>query len=303
MSKKEVKFPIAAVFSTLNVLIGLINIFVTYTTYTRIIGIPMSEVHRAVAWSILSLVPSILLTFVLFMRKRGPLLWITLGLELGIWLYSLCTFAFHFEFFLSVYNLIYMGIRIIPVVNWLLLLLFAVFQDRKDESGAAKLFQKIWFIPGILSVFNAFGGILGRGGANLLINIVSNLLVSIPMAFLLAWWLTHPYKKEKPVYQMPIAQPYGQPVYQSVGTFDAAQKVICINCGRELLSDELFCAGCGTRRPEQLRAEPDHAEQKVFCSGCGRELPPDEDFCGACGTKCPVDKASGHTEHGGHIDL
>ena len=158
MKKKEVKFPIAAVFSTLNVLIGLINIFVTYTTYTRIIGIPTSEVHRAVAWSVLSLVPSILLTIVLFMRKRGMLLWITLGLELGIWLYSLCTFAFHFEFFLSVYNLIYMGIRIIPVVNWLLLLLFAVFQDRKDESGAAKLFQKIWFIPGILSVFNAFGG-------------------------------------------------------------------------------------------------------------------------------------------------
>lgn len=280
---KQIKFPIAAVFSTLNVLIGLINIFVTYTTYTRIIGIPMSEVHRAVAGSILSLVPGILLSVVLFMRKRGPLLWITLGLELGIWLYSLCTFAFHFDFFLSVYNLIYMGIRIIPVVNWLLLLLFAVFQDRKDESGAAKLFQKIWFIPGILSVFNAFGGILGRGGANLLINIVSNLLVSIPMAFLLGWWLTHPYKKERPVYQMPIAQPYGQPVYQSVGAFDAAQKVICINCGRELLSDELFCAGCGTRRPEQLRAEPDHAEQKAFCTGCGKELSACEEFCSVCG--------------------
>lgn len=71
---KQIKFPIAAVFSTLNVLIGLINIFVTYTTYTRIIGIPMSEVHRAVAGSILSLVPGILLTVVLFMRKRGPLL-------------------------------------------------------------------------------------------------------------------------------------------------------------------------------------------------------------------------------------
>ena len=131
----------------------------------------------------------------------------------------------------------------------------------------------------------------------------SILAVELPMTFLLGWWLTHPYKKEKPVYQMPIAQPYGQPVYQSVGTFDAAQKVICINCGRELLSDELFCAGCGTRRPEQLRAEPDHAEQKVFCSGCGRELPPDEDFCGACGTKRPVDKTSGHTVYGGHIDL
>lgn len=102
---------------------------------------------------------------------------------------------------------------------------------------------------------------------------------------------------------MPIAQPYGQPVYQSVGAFDAAQKVICINCGRELLPDETFCVNCGTRRPESPRANPDQAEQKVFCTGCGRELPPDEDFCGACGTKRPVDKASGHTVYGGHIDL
>lgn len=61
MTKKEIAFPIAAVFSTLNVLVWLISIFVTYTTYTRIIGIPMSEVHRAVAGSILSLVPGILL--------------------------------------------------------------------------------------------------------------------------------------------------------------------------------------------------------------------------------------------------
>ncbi len=261
---KQIKFPIAAVFSTLNVLIGLINIFVTYTTYTRIIGIPMSEVHRAVAGSILSLVPGILLTVVLFMRKRGPLLWITLGLELGIWLYSLCTFAFHFEFFLSVYNLIYMGIRIIPVVNWLLLLLFAVFQDRKDESGAAKLFQKIWFIPGILSVFNAFGGILGRGGANLLINIVSNLLVSIPMAFLLGWWLTHPYKKEKPVYQMPVAQPYGQPVYQTISVSDTTHKVFCSGCGRELPPEENFCRVCGKQRTMPAQGAQPTFQQPVY---------------------------------------
>lgn len=261
---KQIKFPIAAVFSTLNVLIGLINIFVTYTTYTRIIGIPMSEVHRAVAGSILSLVPGILLSVVLFMRKRGPLLWITLGLELGIWLYSLCTFAFHFEFFLSVYNLIYMGIQIIPVVNWLLLLLFAVFQDRKDESGAAKLFQKIWFIPGILSVFNAFGGILGRGGANLLINIVSNLLVSIPMAFLLGWWLTHPYKKEKPVYQMPVAQPYGQPVYQTISVSDTTHKVFCSGCGRELSPDENFCSACGKQRTMHAQGTQPVFQQPVY---------------------------------------
>lgn len=267
MKKKEVKFPIAAVFSTLNVLIGLINIFVTYTTYTRIIGIPMSEVHRAVAGSILSLVLGILLTVVLFMRKRGPLLWITLGLELGIWLYSLCTFAFHFEFFLSVYNLIYMGIRIIPVVNWLLLLLFAIFQDRKEESDAASSFRKIWFIPGIVSIivylFEGYQIYLGIINHNTtipnLIAAFSGPMVSIPMAFLLGWWLTHPYKKEKPVCQMPIAQTYGQPIYQSVDTANATQKVFCSGCGQELSPDENFCRVCGKQR-----TTPAEGAQPVF---------------------------------------
>ena len=140
-----------------------------------------------------------------------------------------------------------------------------------------------------------------------MLSMFSILAVGLPMTFLLGWWLTHPYKKERAVYQMPVAQPYGQPygqpVYQSAGASDAAQKVFCTNCGRELLPDEIFCVNCGTRRPEPPRSEPDHAEQKVFCTGCGRELPPDEDFCGTCGTKRPVDKTSGHTVYGGHIDL
>lgn len=84
---------------------------------------------------------------------------------------------------------------------------------------------------------------------------------------------------------MPIAQPYGQPIYQAADVSDTAQKVFCSGCGRELLPDEVFCAGCGTRRPEPSRVEPNDAEQKVFCSGCGRELSPDENFCVTCGTK------------------
>lgn len=109
-----------------------------------------------------------------------------------------------------------------------------------------------------------------------------SILFLIPMTFLLGWWLTHPYKKERAVYQMPVAQPYGQPVYQSVGAFDAVQKVICINCGRKLLPDEIFCVNCGTRRPEPPWAEPDDAEQKAFCTGCGKELSVSEEFCSAC---------------------
>ena len=282
--RKEVKFPIAAVFSLLNVLLGLINIFYTFT---RIGGMPTSTVVRASVWCIITLLSGILLTIVLFMRKRGALLWVPLGLELAIDLYYLCTFVSGYAFSSLIQDLFYLGIRIIPVVTWLLLLLFAIFQDWKEESGTATLFRKIWFVPGILNIFGFLGDFVGRGGFNLIITIVSGLLASIPMAFLLGWWLTRPYKKEKPIYQMPVAQPYGQPVYQSVGAFDAAQKVICSGCGRELLPDEMFCAGCGTRRPEPPQTEPDAANQTVFCSGCGRELPPDEDFCCVCGTRRP----------------
>ena len=255
--KKEVKFPIAAVFSALNVLIGLINIFFTYT---RMGGIPMSAVLRSAVWASLSLISGILLTVVLFMRKRGALLWVPLGLELAIDFFSLCSFVFYHIFSSSIHDLLYMGIQIIPVVNRLMLLLFAIFQDRKESSNAAaSLFRKIWFIPGILSIFGSFGSIVGRGGPSLLISAVSGILLGIPMAFLLGWWLTHPYKKERPVYQMPIAQPYGQPVYQSVGTFDAAQKAICINCGRELLPDENFCSVCGKQH-----TTPAQGAQPVF---------------------------------------
>lgn len=84
--RKEVKFPIAAVFSLLNVLIGLINIFYTFT---RIGGMPTSTVVRASVWCIITLLSGILLTIVLFMRKRGALLWVPLGLELAIDLYYL----------------------------------------------------------------------------------------------------------------------------------------------------------------------------------------------------------------------
>ena len=256
----------------------------------------------------------VLLVVLLFMRKRNGLLVGALAVQALLPAFSLESFlinsgsrgffeAFEYEPFGPVMRAIGIcGSYALKLLCYLLLTLMAV--TPCAEAGArGRGLQRLWFVPGILSIFISFADFVGSGYFVYSAPYIIVILFQIPMAFLLGWWLTHPYKKEKPVYQMPITQPYGQPVYQSVGTFDAAQKVICINCGRELLSDELFCAGCGTRRPEQLRAEPDHAEQKVFCSGCGRELPPDEDFCGACGTKRPVDKASGHTVYGGHIDL
>lgn len=258
--KKEIKFPMAAFFSALNVLVRLINIFFTYA---RMGGMPMTAMLNVMVRPIVSLVLGAILTVVLFMRKRGPLLWVPLGLELAIELLSLCSFVLHSAF----YSLFYMGIRFIPVINWLLLLLFAIFQDWKEESGAASFFRKIWFIPGIASIIvYLFEGyqiylriINGYTSVLDLVNAFSGLLVSIPMAFLLGWWLTHPYKKESPVCQMPIAQPYGQSGYQSVGAFDTTQKVFCTGCGRELPPDENFCSVCGKQR-----TTPQQGAQPVF---------------------------------------
>lgn len=264
--KKEVKFPIAAVFSLLNVLIGLINIFFSYT---RMGGITIPEVLRAAVLPILSLVPGVILTVVLFMRKRNLPLFIALVLEFAINLYGFCSFIVAYSAFLkSASVLAFLGCAAISVANLLLFLLFAIFQDRKETSNAASLFRKIWFIPGILSIFGFFGSIVGRGGFNLLITIVSGLLVSIPMAFLLGWWLTHPYKKERTVYQMPVAQscgqPCGQPIYQAAGVSDTTQKVFCSGCGRELSPEEDFCSVCGKQRTMLAQGGQPTFQQPVY---------------------------------------
>lgn len=269
--KKEVKFPIAAVFSLLNVLIGLINIFFTYT---RMGGMPMPEILRISVLSILSLISSIILTVVLFMRKRNLPLFIALGLKSAIGLYGFCSFIGAYSAFIqSASVLAVLGTMAIGNVNCLLLLLFAIFQDRKESSNAASLFRKIWFIPGILSIFGSFGNMIGHSGPNLLISAVSGILFEIPMAFLLGWWLTHPYKKEKPVYQIPVAQPYGQPGYQSVDAFNTNQKVFCSGCGRELPPDENFCSVCGKQRTMSTQGVQSVYQQPIPQMGYIQDAP------------------------------
>ncbi len=306
--KREIKFPIAAVFSSLASLSGLIRL-INYFYQLLVNGIPLPRVFVGTLTQFISLAACIMLTVVLFMRKRGPLLWAPLCIDLVLALLGIFSFVGY-----DIPNWLLLSYVVPPVlnmINGILYLLFAIFQDKKEASDAAGVFRKIWFIPGILSfvgyLFSIYETYLRviNGYVNILdfLNTFSGPLVSIPMAFLLGWWLTHPYKKEKPIYQMPVAQTYGQPIYQGVGAFGAAQKVICINCGRELLPDETFCANCGTRRQEPPRDGAVDAEQKVFCVGCGRELSLDEDFCGICGTKRPVTKESGHTEQDNHINL
>lgn len=301
---KKLKFPVASIFTALLAL-GLIenlrSLLLRAGTLDQMIGYRMvvefGSTHSVphILYQILLIGSMVLLTVLLFMRKRNGLLSGALAMQALLPVFTLVsfllnsgsrgffeTYEYELHFGPKMWAIGICGCYVLEILCYLLLTLMTITPCAKDGKHKRGV-HRLWFLPGILSIFIAFAHFAGNIYFKRSDLYGFSDLFQIPMAFLLGWWLTHPYKKEKPVYQMPIAQPYGQPVYQSVGTFDAAQKVICINCGRELLSDELFCAGCGTRRPEQLRAEPDHAEQKVFCSGCGRELPPDEDFCGACG--------------------
>ena len=301
---KKLKFPVASIFTALLAL-GLIenlrSLLLRAGTLDQMIGYRMvvefGSTHSVphILYQILLIGSMVLLTVLLFMRKRNGLLSGALAMQALLPVFTLVsfllnsgsrgffeTYEYELHFGPKMWAIGICGCYVLEILCYLLLTLMTITPCAKDGKHKRGV-HRLWFLPGILSIFIAFAHFAGNIYFKRSDLYGFSDLFQIPMAFLLGWWLTHPYKKEKPVYQMPIAQPYGQPVYQSVGTFDAAQNVICINCGRELLSDELFCAGCGTRRPEQLRAEPDHAEQKVFCSGCGRELPPDEDFCGACG--------------------
>lgn len=325
---KKLKFPVASIFTALLAL-GLIenlrSLLLRAGMLDQMIGYRMvvefGSTHSVphILYQILLIGSMVLLTVLLFMRKRNGLLAGALAMQALLPVFTLVsfllnsgsrgffeTYEYELHFGPKMWAIGICGCYVLESLCYLLLTLMTITPCAENGEHKRGL-HRLWFLPGILGIFIAFAHFVGNiyfKRSDL--SFFSDLFL-IPMMFLLGWWLTHPYKEEKPVYQMPVAQPYGQsygqPVYQSAGASDAAQKVFCTNCGRELLPDETFCVNCGTRRPELPWAEPGHAEQKVFCTGCGRELLPDEDFCGVCGTKRPVDKASGHTVYGGHIDL
>ena len=79
--KREIKFPIAAVFSSLASLSGLIRL-INYFYQLLVNGIPLPRVFVGTLTQFISLAACIMLTVVLFMRKRGPLLWAPLCIDL-----------------------------------------------------------------------------------------------------------------------------------------------------------------------------------------------------------------------------
>lgn len=321
---KKLKFPIASIFAVILAFGLLTNLYRlrvrsgwmdSQIGYRMVVefGSTYSVLH--ILYQVLLIGSMILLAVLLFMRKRNSLLAGALAIQALLPAFTLTSFLLNcgsrgffdvYEYELHFGPMMWAigicGCYVLEILCYLLLTLMTITPCAGDGEHKRGL-HRLWFLPGILGIFIAFAHLVGNIYFMRSDLYCLSVLFLIPMAFLLGWWLTHPYKKERPVYQMPVTQPYGQPVYQSVGTFDAAQKVNCSGCGRELLPDEMFCAGCGTRRPEPSRAEPDTANQKVFCSGCGRELSPDEDFCCACGTKRPVIKESGYTEQDDYINL
>ena len=241
MQKREIAFPVAAIFYTLSVLIWIIRI---KNSYLRDRVVPNFL-------TVLGIISSVLLVIVLFRRKRGLILWIPLGTFLALDLISA------FDFIVSGFTP-----SVIPTVKSLLFLLFAVFQDRKEESGAASIFRKIWFIPGIVSTIDTIFYFYNSYRIYSEIDektMYNSLMVSIPFAFLLGWWLTHPFKKERSVCQMPATQLYGQQNYQDAGVSGTARKVFCSGCGRELSPEENFCSVCGKQR-----TTPAQGAQPVF---------------------------------------
>lgn len=266
---KELKFPIASIFTVI-LIVGLIGnlgyLLHRSEMLDRMIGYRMvvefgstfSASH--ILYQILLIGSMVLLAVLLFMRKRSGFLIGTLTIQTLLPVFTLLSFLLNcgsqgffdvreYRFHLGpvMWAIGICGCYVLEILCYLLLTLMTITPCTEDGERKRDL-HKLWFLPDILSILIAFAHFVGNiyfkcGGLYGLAT-----LFQIPMTFLLGWWLTHPYKKEKPVYQMPVAPLYGQPDYQSVGTFDTAQKVFCTGCGRELSPDENFCVTCGTKR-------------------------------------------------------
>ena len=266
---KDLQFPIASIFTVI-LIIGLIGnlgyLLHRSEMLDRMIGYRMvvefgstfSAPH--ILYQILLIGSMILQAVLLFMRKWNSLLAGALAIQALLPAFTLTSFLLNcgsqgffdvreYRFHLGpvMWAIGICGCYVLEILCYLLLTLMTITPCTEDGERKRDL-HKLWFLPGILSILIAFAHFVGNiyfkcGGLYGLAT-----LFQIPMTFLLGWWLTHPYKKEKPVYQMPVVPLYGQPDYQSVGTFDTAQKVFCTGCGRELSPDENFCVTCGTKR-------------------------------------------------------
>ena len=277
---KKLKFPIASIFTALLAL-GLIenlrSLLLRAGMLDQMIGYRMvvefGSTHSVphILYQILLIGSMVLLTVLLFMRKRNGLLAGALAVQALLLAFSLVSFlinsgsrgffeAFEYEPFGPVMWAIGIcGSYALKLLCYLLLTLMAV--TPCAEAGArGRGLQRLWFVPGILSIFISFADFVGSGYFVYSAPYIIVILFQIPMAFLLGRWLTHPYKKEKPVY---VPQPY-LPVYPNVAMPQAAQRVFCTGCGKALALDEKFCSACGKERPTPVASAQPTYQQPVY---------------------------------------
>ena len=277
---KKLKFPVASIF-TVFVIAGMAMDLYIYLTrpykfddrigYRILVEFGGTYTPLHLIYQALLIGSMVLLVVLLFMRKRNGLLAGALAVQALLPAFSLVSFlinsgsrgffeAFEYEPFGPVMWAIGIcGSYALKLLCYLLLTLMAV--TPCAEAGArGRGLQRLWFVPGILSIFISFADFVGSGYFVYSAPYIIVILFQIPMAFLLGRWLTHPYKKEKPVY---VPQPY-LPVYPNVAMPQAAQRVFCTGCGKALALDEKFCSACGKERPTPVASAQPTYQQTVY---------------------------------------
>lgn len=277
---KKLKFPVASIF-TVFVIAGMAMDLYIYLTrpykfddrigYRILVEFGGTYTPLHLIYQALLIGSMVLLVVLLFMRKRNGLLAGALAVQALLPAFSLVSFlinsgsrgffeAFEYEPFGPVMWAIGIcGSYALKLLCYLLLTLMAVTPCAEAGARGSGL-QRLWFVPGILSIFISFADFVGSGYFVYSAPYIIVILFQIPMAFLLGRWLTHPYKKEKPVY---VPQPY-LPVYPNVAMPQAAQRVFCTGCGKALALDEKFCSACGKERPTPVASAQPTYQQPVY---------------------------------------
>lgn len=238
---RETAFPIAAIFALLSSLVlsvwFIVNLIGMYDYYR----------NAGILWT---LIPSgimvilwVIMTICLLMKKRNAALMGCLGIASLTALWDLIRYVFvilggrgslpEFIGFTGYFGAIFL--------MWLFLAAAALVWFYNENGRTAGFFKALWFFSGIMSILVAVGGVFASRGVGLIVESVQRLFLQVPFAFLMGWWITHPYVKEKP-----------QPSYDAAPA--RMQSGICPGCGKAYQPGQKFCTICGYRIPDMTQA-------------------------------------------------
>ncbi len=240
MEKRATKFPIASIFITVSTLLGLLNgIYMIYIMYLN----GTINLVYYIFW-IPSIGINIALAVFLFLRKRNNLLFAILIAQVLLNVLSFISNASWYNRISAIYNLFVFS----PLLTAVAFLFFALESKTlipPEDEGRKGFLRKTWFFPGLIIIAAELAELIVFEPSKDFFGVLMMIseLCYVLFAFLLGWWLTDPYKKAT----------QGQPQYRwssppMTAGYSPIKKVYCTGCGRELPSDEDFCAICGTPR-------------------------------------------------------